>query len=58
MTRTEHIPLYAKRVVQDPVTYSWCGEVVDDKKKFKEYRRVLDDGIEMLKKHPNMFIQL
>jgi murein DD-endopeptidase MepM/ murein hydrolase activator NlpD len=30
----------------------------DDKKKFKEYRRVLDDGIEMLKKHPNMFIQL
>lgn len=35
MTRTEHIPLYAKRVVQDPVTYAWCGEVVDDQKIFK-----------------------
>ncbi len=35
MTRTEHIPLYAKRVVQDPKTYIWCCEVVDDKKKFR-----------------------
>ena len=34
-TRTEHIPLYAKRVVQDEKTYVWCGEVVDDKKTFK-----------------------
>ena len=34
MTRTEHIPLYAKRVVQDPNTYAWCCEVIDDKKVF------------------------
>lgn len=25
----ERIPLYATRVVQDPVTYSWCAEIVD-----------------------------
>ena len=30
----------------------------EDKKKFKEYRRFLEDGIEMLKKYPDMFIQL
>ena len=34
-TRTEHIPLYARRVVQDPQTYAWCCEVVDDRKVFK-----------------------
>lgn len=31
---TEHIPLYARRVVQDPETILWCGEVVDDCKVF------------------------
>ena len=35
MTRTEHIPLYARRVVQDPATYVWCGEVVDNRKTFE-----------------------
>ena len=35
MTRTEHIPLYAKRVVQDPKTIVWTAEVVDDKKVFQ-----------------------
>ena len=35
MTRTEHIPLYAKRVVQDKETLVFCCEVVDDKKAFK-----------------------
>ena len=34
-TRTEHIPLYAKRVVQDKETLMFCCEVVDDKKAFK-----------------------
>ena len=34
MTRTEHIPLYARRVVQDPKTILWTCEVVDDKKPF------------------------
>lgn len=31
---TEHIPLYARRVVQDPKTIVWCAEIVDDKKAF------------------------
>ncbi|MBR7148809.1 MAG: alpha amylase C-terminal domain-containing protein [Firmicutes bacterium] len=31
MTRTEHIPLYARRVVQDKETITWCAEVVDEK---------------------------
>jgi len=34
LTRTEHIPLYIRRVVQDPQTHAWCGEVVDDWKTF------------------------
>ncbi len=25
----ERIPLYATRVVQDPITYNWCAEIVD-----------------------------
>ena len=35
LTRTEHIPLYARRVVQDKETVTWCAEVVDDWKVFK-----------------------
>ena len=34
MTRTEHIPLYARRVVQDPQTITWCAEVVDNHKPY------------------------
>ena len=34
LTRTEHIPLYARRVVQDPTTISWCAEIVDESKNF------------------------
>ena len=34
MTRTEHIPLYARRVVQDPKTITWCAEVVDNYKSY------------------------
>ena len=34
MTRTEHIPLYARRVVQDPTTITFTAEVVDDRKVF------------------------
>ena len=26
----ERIPLYIRRVVQDPVNHSWCGEIVDE----------------------------
>ena len=32
--RTEHIPLYARRVVQDPKTLTFNCEVVDDKKMY------------------------
>ncbi len=34
LTRTEHIPLYARRVVQDKETIVWTAEVVDDRKVF------------------------
>ncbi len=34
MQRTEHVPLYARRVVQDKKTVQWCAEVVDDRKSF------------------------
>ena len=34
LTRTEHIPLYARRVVQDPKTITFTCEIVDDKKVF------------------------
>ena len=34
LTRTEHIPLYARRVVQDPKTITFTCEVVDDQKVF------------------------
>lgn len=35
LQRTEHIPLYARRVVQDKDTITWCAEVVDDWKVFQ-----------------------
>ena len=34
LQRTEHIPLYARRVVQDPKTITFTAEVVDDRKAF------------------------
>lgn len=34
-TITDHIPLYAKRVVQEKETVAWVCEVVDDSKTFK-----------------------
>jgi len=34
LTRTEHIPLYARRVVQDPKTITFTCEIVDDRKEF------------------------
>ena len=35
LQRTEHIPLYIRRVVQDKETHAWCGEVVDNWKTFE-----------------------
>lgn len=34
LTRTEHIPLYIRRAVQEKDAVTWAGEVVDDKKTF------------------------
>ena len=34
LTRTEHIPLYARRVVQEKGKVTWCAEVVDNWKTF------------------------
>ncbi len=34
-TCSEHIPLYAKRVVQDKKTLTFCAEVVDNEKRFR-----------------------
>ena len=34
LTRTEHIPLYARRVVQDKAAITWCAEVVDNWKAY------------------------
>ncbi|MBQ9951443.1 MAG: 1,4-alpha-glucan-branching enzyme, partial [Clostridia bacterium] len=34
LQRTEHIPLFAKRVVQDPKTITWTCEIVDESKEF------------------------
>ena len=42
MTRTEHIPLYARRVVQDPKTITFTAEIVDPGKTFDW----TDDGFE------------
>ena len=33
-TRTAHIPIYARRVIQEPNSITWCAEVVDDRKSF------------------------
>jgi len=35
MQRMDRIPLYARRVVQDKKTVTWCAEVVDDRKTFQ-----------------------
>lgn len=34
-TRTEHLPLYSRRAVQDKKDHSFVTEVVDDSKVFK-----------------------
>ena len=34
LQRTDHIPLYARRVVQEDNKVNWCAEVVDDQKNF------------------------
>ena len=34
LTRTEHLPLYARRAVQNPDDHSFVAEVVDDRRRF------------------------
>jgi len=56
LQRTEHIPLYIRRVVQDPQTYAWCGEVVDETKVFdwtdKEFQA--EDSLFIYEAHVGM----
>ena len=46
--RLERIPLYARRVVQDPVTYQWTAEILDEKPYKWKKRRFTP--------HKNLFI--
>ena len=34
LTRTEHLPLYARRVIQVPYSTDFCAEVIDDRREF------------------------
>ena len=56
MTRTEHIPLYARRVVQDPETVTFCAEVVDNYKVFpwtdQDFKG--EDGLYIYEAHVGM----
>lgn len=56
LTRTEHIPLYIRRAVQDKESVTWAGEVVDDKKTFawtdQEFKRA--DSLYIYEAHVGM----
>ena len=56
MTRTEHIPLFARRVVQDPKTITFMAEVVDNHKTFswtdQDFRG--EDGLYIYEAHVGM----
>ncbi len=56
LQRTEHIPLYARRVVQDKKTVTWCCEVVDDQKNFRwtDKRFKPDDSLIIYEAHVGM----
>ena len=56
MTRTEHIPLYARRVVQDPKTITFTAEIVDPGKKFDwtDENFVADDSVYIYEAHVGM----
>ncbi len=56
MQRTEHIPLYARRVVQDPKTVTFCAEVVDDWKRFEwtDQDFVPEDSLYIYEAHVGM----
>ncbi|MBR4081567.1 MAG: 1,4-alpha-glucan-branching enzyme, partial [Clostridia bacterium] len=55
-TRTEHIPLYARRVVQDKATTAFCAEVTDDAKQFRwtDSRFRGDDALYIYEAHVGM----
>ncbi|MCD8052085.1 MAG: alpha amylase C-terminal domain-containing protein [Clostridiales bacterium] len=53
---TEHIPLYARRVVQDETTLQWCCEVWDDRNQFPwtDYGFHLDAPLYIYEAHVGM----
>ena len=56
LTRTEHIPLYARRVVQDPKTITFTCEIVDDRKRFAwtDQDFVPEDSVYIYEAHVGM----
>ena len=56
LTRTEHIPLYARRVVQDPKTITFNCEIVDDRKRFAwtDQDFVPEDSVYIYEAHVGM----
>ncbi len=56
MTRTEHIPLFARRVVQDPRTITFTAEVVDARKTFdwKDQNFTGEDSLYIYEAHVGM----
>lgn len=55
-TRTEHIPLYARRVTQDKNTHIWTAEIVDDRKTFEwtDENFVPEDSLYIYEAHVGM----
>ncbi len=59
MNRTEHIPLYIRRAVQDNVTKVFCGEVVDEDKAFPwtDQDFTPDDEVYIYEAHVGMCLE-
>ena len=59
LTRTEHIPLYARRVVQDPKTCTFTCEIVDDHKTFRwtDENFVAEDTLLIYETHIGMALE-
>ncbi len=58
--RTEHVPLYIKRAVQDEDTRIFCGEVVDDRKspfEWTDRTRAFNDELYIYETHIGMALE-
>ncbi len=60
MTRTEHVPLYIRRAVQDEITHIYCGEVIDDRKEqfpWTDSDRKFNDELYIYETHIGMALE-